>query len=1668
MSRRTRAPFKPYTVAVLCVFVATVLTQLLQPSLGSASFALFDAAVAVSTWYGGIKPGLLTIALSTIAINYFFLAPLHSIKVAHPEDLLRLGVTALVTLLIAYLTAELRRAKQRIEQLSKQQLQESEAQLSLVLQAAQMGMWDWNILTGEINWSVEHEQLFGLAPGSFDGRYETFDKRLHPDDREALSIAVNRAIQEKTAYQHEYRVVWADGSIHWIEGRGQAFYDETGQAVRMTGTVMAIDERKLAQAALQEREAILRLFAQYAPAGIAMLDRDMHYIMASQRWVDDYYLDSIESLINQSHYEIFPEVPERWRQSHQRCLAGAIEKCDDDLFVRADGTQQWMSWEIHPWYTATDEIGGIVIFSIDVTNRKQTETALRESQIQLQRQLAQIESIYQSAPIGLSVLDTELRFVRINQRLAEINGLPVEAHIGRTVREVVPNLADTAEQLLRSILETGEPVLNVEIIGETPAQPGVQRTWLESFLPLKDGEQIIGISIVCEEITERIQIEAALRRSEEQFRNMADNAPVMVWVTDATGYCTYLSQSWYEFTGQTEATGLGFGWLDALHPEDYTLARDAFINANARHEAFRAEYRLRRQDGEYRCCIDAASPWFGAEGQYKGYIGSVIDITERKVAEQTLAKELLRIQTLFDTSFDGIVVLDGQGNVLDANPRFAQMLGYTPEETAKLTIFDWDAQFTHEELRQLMRDYISLKSGVLETRHRGKDGSIYDVEISFNILEWEGEILRFCVCRDITERKLAQEALHQSEERYRTLFESIDEGFCVIEMLFDENNTPFDYRFLEINPQFEKQTGLEQAVGKTARQLLPNLEQHWFEIYGKVALTGEPLRFENGSEAMNRWFDVYALRVGQPSSRKVAIVFQDITERKQAEIALKQLNGELEQRVAERTAELSEVNDRLLETVMEQQHTQLILLEQAQLLDLAHDTILTRDLNSVITFWNEGAEDMYGWTKAEALGQEIHTLLQTQFPKPRAEIEAELRERGYWEGELIHTRRDGSTITVASRWVMQKDEMGRPIKVLEINNDISESKQVEEALKKSEHALVEAQHLANLGNWSFDVVKQEIAWSDEVFRIYGLDPNQPEPTYEQHLQSIHPDDVELFQRNVELCITQGRAYEHEIRIFRPDSAAVATPGASSSMQYTLGRGRAVFNEQGQVVKLFGTVQDISDRKQAEVALQQAKVAAEAANQAKSIFLANMSHELRTPLNAILGFSQLMNRDTNLSPEQQENLSIITRSGEHLLTLINQVLDLAKIEAGRTTLNKTAFDLIQLLDDLENMFQLKAQEKGLHLICDRCDHVPQYVRADEVKLRQVLMNLLSNAIKFTKEGGVSLRVARRKLNGVSTRSPEAEQPTNERGQLTLYFEIEDTGPGIALDELDQLFRAFVQTQTGSESQQGTGLGLIISRQFVKLMGGEITVSSTVGRGTIFKFDVHLGVADAAAIKSKPPTRRVIALQPNQPSYRLLIVDDRWDNRQLLIKLLNPLGFEIKEATNGIEAIELWSSWEPHLIFMDMRMPVMDGYEATKRIKSTAQGQATAIVALSASSFEEARAVVLSVGCDDFIHKPFREADIFDALHKHIGVRYVYDEPSIEPNSTPTQALTPEAIAALPADWLASLQKAAIEGDLDLILTQIEQIRSQNDALANALASFAKKFEFKQLLTLIKQK
>ncbi len=462
--------------------------------------------------------------------------------------------------------------------------------------------------------------------------------------------------------------------------------------------------------------------------------------------------------------------------------------------------------------------------------------------------------------------------------------------------------------------------------------------------------------------------------------------------------------------------------------------------------------------------------------------------------------------------------------------------------------------------------------------------------------------------------------------------------------------------------------------------------------------------------------------------------------------------------------------------------------------------------------------------------------------------------------------------------------------------------------------------------------------------------------------------------------------------------------------------------------------------------------AEAANQAKSAFIANMSHELRSPLNAVIGFSQLMLRTKDLPTEHYENASIIYRSGDYLLTLINNILDLSKIEAGKSTLNPQNFDLYLLLDDIEDMLQLRASNAGLNFVFERDHDVPRYIYTDAIKLRQVLINLIGNAIKFTKVGGVFIHITNVKL---------------ANSDCILRFSVRDTGVGIATTELSELFVSFAQAQAGREKQEGTGLGLAISRKFVQLMGGDINVTSTVGKGTTFQFEIQAKLGQELT-NEQVGKRRALALAPNQTTYKILVVDDKPVNCQLLTKLLRPMGFEVKEASNGQEAIAIWDTWEPHLIWMDMRMPVMDGYEATKYIKSTTKGNATAVIALTASVLEEEKAVVLSTGCDDFLRKPFNEQIIFDTLAKHLGVEYIYETNPNYENELDISAeitLTSDNFKIMPNKWLNQLYEASLEADKDLVLKLIGEISETETILVRSLTKLVRNFQFEKLIDLV---
>ena len=477
-------------------------------------------------------------------------------------------------------------------------------------------------------------------------------------------------------------------------------------------------------------------------------------------------------------------------------------------------------------------------------------------------------------------------------------------------------------------------------------------------------------------------------------------------------------------------------------------------------------------------------------------------------------------------------------------------------------------------------------------------------------------------------------------------------------------------------------------------------------------------------------------------------------------------------------------------------------------------------------------------------------------------------------------------------------------------------------------------------------------------------------------------------------------------------------------------------------------------------LAEARDAADAASRAKSIFLANMSHELRTPLNAILGFSELMRRDalagrSPLLATQREHLDVIHRSGEHLLALINDVLDLSKIEAGQATCHPGDCDLPELLQDVRDLFVPQAQDKRLSLQAQWAPEIPRCVRTDAAKLRQVLINLLGNAVKFTVEGGVLLDVTR--VTELAAAVPRCR----------LRFTVADTGPGIDPAEQGRLFQVFTQTQTGLNAREGTGLGLAISRQFVRLLGGDLTVDSRPGHGSCFSFELDFDVIAVAEPPQARAGRAILGLAPHQPHYRVLVVDDQESNRRLLAQLLEPLSFAVQEATNGAAALRLWQEGQPDVLWLDLRMSGgLDGYEVARRIRTAEPTRRTKLLAISASAFDEERAQALAVGCDDFLRKPFRETELLEMMGRHLDLEFQYaDAVPGTAAALPQEAIGHERLRALPEPLRYQLQDAVLQLDMQRTTTLAEQITEIDPALGAWIADQVRELRYEPVLHLL---
>jgi PAS domain S-box-containing protein len=662
---------------------------------------------------------------------------------------------------------------------------------------------------------------------------------------------------------------------------------------------------------------------------------------------------------------------------------------------------------------------------------------------------------------------------------------------------------------------------------------------------------------------------------------------------------------------------------------------------------------------------------------------------------------------------------------------------------------------------------------------------------------------------------------------------------------------------------------------------------------------------------------------------------------------------------------------------------------------------------------------------------------------------------------VIETYRDGMPHTAEREAVTVKGNRilflrtipvygpdGKITSVHETVEDITEQKQAEIALKKSEqkYRLLAENALDII--WTVDLDGRLTYVSPAIEKLIGFTDaevlNMPMTDYivEEDCKTLLEDlAAELAKPPEKRLQSQTREMRYKTR-----------DGRTVDVEFTA---TWLTDDQGRAAGIQGNTRDMTERKQAETN-RIARLTAEAANREKSLFLSNMSHEIRTPLNAILGFAQILERDASLSPRQMEQIRSINRGGRHLLHLINDILDMSKIEAGMIVIKPIVFCLQDLLGDLEMMFRSRTDAAGLQLLVEQDTHLPDFICCDESRLRQVLINLIGNAVKFTEKGGVSVR---------ARMAPDQEQPAGQKKNMRLVIEVEDSGPGISRKDLDSIFEPFRQSEAGAKAG-GTGLGLAISRKLVEMMGGRLTVESEVSKGSCFRFDVLLEPVETLMEKEIKKPDNIVGLDLGTGPWRILIADDIKTNRELLLSLLKPMGFDIREAENGVRAIEIFQEWAPHAVLMDMRMPVMDGYEATRRIKADPAGQDIPVIAVTASAFKESREEILATGVSGYLRKPFRMEELYEILGQCLGLGYVYAE-GLDTLQTLEKipALTPESLADLPGDLVRAMQKAVAEGDIMFLIELISRVEVLDESAAQGLRALADRYDYARLNELL---
>lgn len=1159
------------------------------------------------------------------------------------------------------------------------------------------------------------------------------------------------------------------------------------------------------------------------------------------------------------------------------------------------------------------------------------------------------------------------------------------------------------------------------------------------------------------EIFARIRAESELRLERERLGLAVSVAELGVWDWDLRSNRLVWDEGMRRIYGipggdPVEAYDV---WRACIHPDDVAGVDRVVRAAVSDGRDCSVAFRLRRRDsGEIRHVESSSRSIRDESGAVVRMVGMNRDVTARRLAEEDLRARNSLLSALQEEAPDGVLVVSSAGKITSCNRRFVEMWGLSDaalagrsDERALAEVVDKivDPDAFLEKVRRLYahddeksRDEVALRDGRVFERYSAPvvdgDGARH------------GRIWRFS---DVTPARREAAELREAKERFRSMFLLLPVGVCVTD--------PDTGIFCEANPAFLGTLGYSESelIGRTSSELglweSPEARSAVIgELLARGAFSGEVLfRRKNGSPIP---VNLSARLIRIDGLPRALLVCEDISERKRAELRDLHLRNILEKVAAGgglqgtlaqvcRCIE-SELPGAVAAVFLAEGEGRLAEGDAAALPEALRRVVSSRGVGAaagavpviVEDISREGPEDFV--QAASGAGLRSAWVLPVVAATGRLfGVVAIFHRRPFVPGES-ETRAVGVFIE-AARLAVESHHVRAEI--------LRHREHLEELVRDRSRKLKENEQMLLT---ILDGVDACIYLKDSRGRYLFANRPVRELWHASLQEVVGSDDSRFFDAPTAEAIREAdrRVLLDGETLHLDETNRVDSSGKVFTFQSTK---LPLRDENGAIYALCGISTDVTMRKELEADLLRAKDAAEAANRAKSAFLSNMSHELRTPLNAILGYTQMMLRDRPADSPDAETLRIIGRSGEHLLGLINSVLDISKIEANKCSVDPEDFDLGSLLDEVVDILRRRAEEKGLRLSVDQSSSFPRFIRADRVKLRQVLLNIVGNAVKFTDSGGVTLRLA-----------TAGQQRPDGGGELV--FTVADTGPGIRSEDMNRLFKPFEQA-VHRPRVEGTGLGLALSRELVRLMGGDVRVSSEPGKGAEFVFNVAFApVVEPARARLLAPLPGMVRCVRGAGAMRVLIVEDHPDSRDLLKAILDRFGFLTAVAENGESGVRLAREWAPHLVLMDRRMPVMDGEAATRKIRDLPEGGRIRIVAVTAEAFREDFESMMAAGCDAFVRKPYKVDEILEAIGRFLPVVLEREERKV-PTPVATEASGPAcaAFAVLPPSAIAALRAACVEADLDRV---VEILTPYPEALT-AADPFLKTFRADMLAALL---